>query len=73
MDIHTLRRYVAERDSISVLETVEVSTGVRSVLKEFDHVIEAPNWTRDGRYLVYNSRGRLYTYELSTGVLPNPI
>jgi TolB protein len=65
MDIHTIRRYMAERDSISVLETVDVNTGVRSVLKEFDHVIEAPNWTRDGRYLVYNSRGRMYTHELS--------
>ncbi len=67
MDIHTLRRYVAERDSISILETVDVNTGARSVLKEFDYVVEAPNWTRDGRSLVYNSCGRLYTYELSTG------
>ena len=67
MDIDTIRRYMAKRDSISVLETVDVNTGVRSVLKEFDRVIEAPNWTRDGRYLVYNSRGRLYTYELATG------
>ena len=72
MDIDTIRRYMAERDSISVLETVEVSSGVRTVLKEFDHVIEAPNWTRDGRYLVYNSGGRLYTYEFSTGAV-NPI
>ena len=67
MDIDTIRRYMAERDSISVLETVEVSTSVRTVLKEFDHVIEAPNVARDGRYLVYNSQGRLYRYELSTG------
>ncbi len=67
MDIHTLRRYIAERDAISVLETVDVDTGVRSVLQEFDYVIEAPNWTRDGRLLVYNSGGRLYTYEFATG------
>ncbi len=58
---------MAERDSISILETVDVHTGIRSVLKEFDYVIEAPNWTQDGRYLVYNSRGHLYTYELATG------
>lgn len=69
MDIHTIRRFVAERDSFSILETVDVNTGVRSFLKEFDHVIEAPNWTRDGRYLVYNSRGCMYTYELSTGAV----
>jgi TolB protein len=62
-----IRKFIAERDSISILETVDVHTGIRSVLKEFDHVIEAPNWTQDGRWLVYNSRGYLYTYELATG------
>jgi TolB protein len=67
MDITTLRQYYAQRDSISVLETVDVFTGIRTILKEFDYVIEAPNWTRDGRYLVYNSQGRIYTYELATG------
>ena len=67
MDIDTLRKWIAERDSISILETVDVHTGVRSVLQEFDYVIEAPNWTQDGRYLVYNSRGQMYTYELATG------
>jgi len=67
MDINTFRQLIAERDSISILETVDVHTGTRSVLKEFDYVIEAPNWTQDGRYLVYNSRGHLYVYELATG------
>jgi len=52
---------------MSILETVDVHTGVRSVLKEFEYVIEAPNWTLDGRYLVYNSRGHIYSYELATG------
>jgi TolB protein len=67
MDINTSRKWIAERDSFSILETVDVHTGVRVVLKEFDYVIEAPNWTRDGRYLVYNSQGKMYTYELATG------
>lgn len=67
MDIEALRKWIAERDSFSILETVNVHTGVRSVLQEFDYIIEAPNWTRDGRYLVYNSRGRMYTYALATG------
>jgi Tol biopolymer transport system component len=69
MDIETLRKWIAERDTFSILETVDVFTGVRTVLKEFDYVIEAPNWTRDGRYLVYNSRGRMFTYELATGAI----
>ncbi|MFN2160591.1 MAG: TolB family protein [Candidatus Promineifilaceae bacterium] len=67
MDIETLRKWIARRDSFSILETVDVHTGVRRVLHEFDTVIEAPNWTRDGRYLVYNANGHIYTYELDTG------
>ena len=67
MNINTLRKWIAERDSFSILETVDVITGVRTVLKEFDYVIEAPNWTKDNNYLVYNSRGHMYAYELATG------
>lgn len=69
MDIHELRARIAERDTYSFLETLDIATGTRKVLKEFDYVIEAPNWTQDGRFLVYNSRGRLYKYELATGAI----
>jgi TolB protein len=69
MDINTLRQRIAERDSFSILETVDVHTGIRIVLREFDYVIEAPNWTQDGKYLVYNSRGHMYTYELVSGAI----
>ncbi len=67
MDIETLRKYMAMRDTYSTLETLNVFSGERKALKEFGYVIEAPNWTRDGRFLVYNSRGRIYKYELATG------
>ena len=67
MDIETLRKYFAERDTFSILETVDVFTGERTILREFDFVIEAPNWTQDGHYLVYNAQGRLFRYELATG------
>jgi len=67
MDIETLRKWISERDSYSILETVDVHTGERTVLKEFDYVIEAPNWTQEGKYLVYNSQGKIFTYELATG------
>lgn len=69
MDIETLRKYIAERDTYSILETLDVFTGARTILKAFDFVIEAPNWTRDGRYLVYNARGHMFTYELATGAV----
>lgn len=69
MDIETLRNWIAARDSFSILETVDVHTGTRTVLREFDYVIEAPNWTSDGRFLIYNSGGRMFTYEQATGAI----
>ena len=66
MDLNTLRQWIAERDTYSILETVDVFTAERTIIHEFDYVIEAPNWTRDGRYLVYNAAGRMVRYELAT-------
>ena len=45
---------------ISMLEILDVTTGERSVVKEFPYLIEAPNWTPDGKWLVYNSGGKIY-------------
>lgn len=45
----------------SILEIYDVEKGTRTVVKEFDGMhIEAPNWTMDGKWLIFNSRGRLY-------------
>ncbi|MDR1407084.1 MAG: transporter [Tannerella sp.] len=44
----------------SFLEIVDVTTGERTVLKEFPYQIEAANWTPDGKWLIYNSGGLLY-------------
>jgi len=60
---------MAQRDTFSILEIVDAFTGERTALKEFDTVIEAPNWTNDGKYLIYNSGGRMYRYEIETGVI----
>ncbi|ACB33131.1 periplasmic component of the Tol biopolymer transport system [Leptothrix cholodnii SP-6] len=67
LTIEELRQELAQRASVSVLETLDVETGARTVLKEFDVVIEAPNWTRDGRRLIFNSLGGMFAYELSSG------
>jgi len=45
---------------ISRLEILDITTGKRTVVKEFPYLIEAPNWTPDGSRLVYNSGGKLY-------------
>ena len=50
----------------SRLEVVEVSTGDRQVLQEFDGIIEAPNWLPDGNTLLYNSQGRLWLFDLES-------
>lgn len=53
------------RDVKSILETVDIQTGERTQLAVFDFLIEAPNWTSDGQRLIYNSLGRLYSFDLS--------
>lgn len=44
----------------SILEIIDVASGKRTVLKEFPFRMEAPNWTADGQWLIYNSGGKLY-------------
>lgn len=51
----------------SVLETVDVATGERTVRKRFDSLIEAPNWLPDGNTLLYNAVGSLWLFDLATG------
>jgi Tol biopolymer transport system component/lysophospholipase L1-like esterase len=44
----------------SSLRTVDIASGgIETVHTEVRH-FEAPNWSRDGRFFVVNSRGRLY-------------
>lgn len=49
-----------QKQVTSVLEVLDVTTGQRSVVKEFPYLIEAPNWTVDGEWLIYNREGKLY-------------
>lgn len=53
------RRQTAPRVT-SYLEIYDVVTGTRKVVREFNSRIEAPNWTPDGKWLIYNSGGLLY-------------
>jgi len=49
----------------SVLKTVDISTAKTETVYSADRRFEAPNWSRDGRYFLINSEGRLY--RLSAG------
>ena len=53
----------------SFLEVYDIETGESKLLKEFDCVIEAPNWSADGKFLTYNSEGRIYKFEIATGAI----
>lgn len=46
----------------STLETIEVA-GIqsRTIVRHFDGKIEAPNWSKDGKSLVYNANGRIWS------------
>jgi hypothetical protein len=65
--------FVPYRDYIgSVLEILDVQSGWRQIVHRSEQPFEAPNWTRDGSALIYNTsgraegRGRLYRFDLAT-------
>jgi TolB protein len=51
----------------SRLEVMDVFTGRRRVVHTEPDSLQAPNWTRDGRALIYNRNGRLYRFDLESG------
>ena len=50
----------------SNLEIIDIESGQRKVLMQSAHRIQAPNWTHDGKKIIFNSNGYLYTYDLET-------
>ena len=51
----------------SLLEIMQLSSGKRRVIFRTEGRIEAPNWSRDGKCLFYNSEGRIYTVPTTGG------
>jgi len=51
----------------STLEILDISTSNRSVVHHTKNHIEAPNWTLDGKTLIYNSQGLLYKIPVKGG------
>jgi TolB protein len=66
--------FVPYRDYIgSHLELLDLQTGHRQIIHSSKVPFEAPNWTHDGRALIFNTsgtdpntRGRLYRFDLAT-------
>jgi len=58
--------FVPYRDYIgSNLEILDVQSGHRKVVYSVPDSLQAPNWTRDGKALIYNRDGRLYRFDLA--------
>jgi hypothetical protein len=51
----------------STLETIAIDSKDRRVVRTAAEHFEAPNWTRDGKELVYNSGGLLYRIPVGGG------
>ncbi|GAB3950121.1 SMP-30/gluconolactonase/LRE family protein [Spirosoma harenae] len=54
------REYLA-----SNLELLEIATGKRQVIFNAPKSIQAPNWTPDGKTLLYNGDGLMYAFDLA--------
>ena len=50
----------------SHIEEMDVMTGHRKILFTAPNSLQAPNWTKDGKSLIYNSEGKLYRFDLAT-------
>lgn len=49
----------------SLLEVLDIATGFRKVFATSETSLQAPNWTPDGKSLIYNSQGKLYNFDLA--------
>lgn len=61
-DFRPYRDYIG-----SHIEVMDVQTGLRKILHSAPNSLQAPNWTKDGKTLIYNSEGLMYNYDLASG------
>jgi TolB protein len=60
--------YRPYRDYIgSHLEIMDIATGHRKILHSAPNSLQAPNWTPDGKFLIYAEEGLLKKFEIATG------
>ena len=57
----------AQRVLHCTLETVNIASKDRRAIYHTLDLIEAPNWSRDGRYFLFNSGGRIYRLPVTGG------
>lgn len=50
----------------SRLEILEIASGHREIVHTSPKSLQAPNWTADGKRLIYNSQGLIYSFDLAS-------
>ncbi len=50
----------------SQLEILDIATGHSKIIYQSPRSIQAPNWMKDGKTLLYNSEGLIYKFDLAT-------
>jgi TolB protein len=60
-DLVPYREYIG-----SNLEILDVATGNTTIVHQYRGSFQAPNWTRDGKALIYAQEGLLYRFDLSS-------
>lgn len=51
----------------STLEILDIQTLLRTTVRKAKEHFEAPNWSRDGKYFIYNSAGKIFSLPVSGG------
>lgn len=52
--------------SPSRMEILDIETGNREIVYTSEKHFEAPNWSRNGKFLVFNQEGKLYRFDLKS-------
>ncbi|MDB5211405.1 MAG: hypothetical protein JWQ30_2232 [Sediminibacterium sp.] len=63
-DFRPYRDYIG-----SHIEVMDVTSGLSKILYSAPNSLQAPNWTPDNKYLIYNSEGLMYKYDLVNGTI----
>jgi TolB protein len=50
----------------SSIELLDLETQNSTVVYQSPRSLQAPNWMKDGKSLIYNSEGSLFKYDLKT-------
>lgn len=63
--VHSYIPTEVKKDTVSYIHTVNIENGDIDILASLHVHFEAPNWHPDN-YLIMNSKGRMYTFDLNT-------